>query len=100
MIHRRKLLAGLTSLTLLSLGGCIYGPGHGPPAHAPAWGRREKMVWDPALGVYIVSGMPGVYYAEPYYYRWDGGGWHLSKDLKHWSPASKRGVPPGLAKKS
>jgi hypothetical protein len=99
MIERRNVLASFGALSLLALSGCIYGPGHGPPAHAPAWGRRRKMVYDPVLGVHVVSGMAGVYYAAPYYYRWDGGTWHLSKDMKHWKTASPRGVPPGLAKK-
>ncbi len=98
-MQRRKALMLIGAAPLALLGGCAYGPGHGPPAHAPAWGRRRKMVWDPVLGVHTVVGMPGVYYSEPYYYRLYKGTWHLSRDLKRWEPANRRGVPPGLAKK-
>jgi hypothetical protein len=98
-MHRRKALTLIGAAPLALLGACHYSPGHGPPAHAPAWGRRRKMTWDPALGVYAVVGMPGIYYSDPYYYRWLDGSWHHSKDLERWNVAPRRGLPPGLAKK-
>ena len=99
LLRRRELVRLLGAAPLLALAACVNGPGNGPPAHAPAWGRRRKLDWDPVLGAYIVVGLPGVYYVDPYYYRFADGGWLRSDDLDHWRPAQGRGLPPGLAKK-
>lgn len=96
---RRTVLRLLGGAPIALLGACAYGPGLGPPPHAPAHGRRRNMVWDPTLGVYAVVGLPGIYYLEPYYYRWHDDRWLLSRDLDAWQPAPPRGLPPGLAKK-
>jgi hypothetical protein len=98
-MRRRKVLSLIASSAVVLIAACQYGPGYGPPPHAPAHGRRRKMTWDPTLGVYVVVGMPGVYYLEPYYYRAYRGAWQRSQDLNRWHSAPKRRLPPGLAKK-
>jgi hypothetical protein len=98
-MNRRKVLMMVCTAPIALIGACAYEPGYGPPPHAPAWGRRRKMVWDPVLGVYVVAGLPGLYYAEPFYYRRYDGHWQHSRDLDHWEPAPRRRLPPGLAKK-
>lgn len=48
--------------------------GHGPPPHAPAHGYRAKqrghdLRFDSRLGVYLVVGLPGVYWSDGWFYR-------------------------------
>jgi len=77
MEQMKHAAATLTRIMLfgccLALTGCAgytgfgYGPGYGPPAHAPANGYRYKyqghdMVYDSGLGVYVVIGQSSVYY--------------------------------------
>lgn len=66
VMNRRTVLMLIGTAPVAFVGACAYGPGYGPPPHAPAWGRRRKMVWDPLLGVYVVAGVPDTYYAEPF----------------------------------
>ena len=48
----------------------VPGRGHGPPAHAPAHGRRRRVVhgveliYDVGMGLYVVVGRPDHYYYE------------------------------------
>lgn len=98
--------------TVLVLTGCHYhrpyspGRGYGPPPHAPAHGYRAKqhghdLVYDSSLGVYVVVGLPGVYYHDGLYYRYRDDHWYYSGDLdRDWRDyGGDRRLPPGLAKK-
>jgi len=90
--------------------------GHGPPPHAPAHGRRAKhgqghhhgdgaaeagLVFDAALGVYVVVDVPDHYFWDGVYLRVENGRWYSSVDLDggHWEPRSEAKLPPGLAKR-
>ncbi len=95
--------------------------GHGPPPHAPAHGHRRKwahqrqhhddqqrhhangveMVFDGALGVYVLVDMPNHYFWDGWYLRIEDGDWYASAELHggHWEPRLGSKLPPGLAKK-
>ncbi len=78
-----------------ALGGCIHvhdndrggyrghhGRGHGPPPHAPAHGYRTKhhdrdLQYDSGLGVYVVVGLPDIFFHDDHYYRWLPDRWEL-----------------------
>jgi hypothetical protein len=78
----------------------------GPPPHAPAHGYRRKqatprgdldLVFDSGLGVYVVVGLPDLYFYADHYFRWTDGSWQVS--LRHdsgWTLAAASDVPPGL----
>jgi hypothetical protein len=87
----------------------------GPPPHAPAHGYRRKhrdahaeleLVFDSGLGVYVVVGLPGIYFHADHFYRHVDAGWQVS--VHHdsgWTlavqsdvPSGLRGGPPGHAK--
>jgi hypothetical protein len=80
--------------------------GHGPPAHAPAHGYRNKqvsgaeLIFDSGSGVYVVVGCPNHYYHDGHFYRQTGTIWEMSLKLgSGWSPVSGKLLPPGLAAK-
>ncbi len=101
-------------LFLLFLNGCAgiepWWPyrgerGYGPPPHAPAHGYRYKhkhgkeMVFDSDLGVYVVTGYPGCYFYNKYYYRFNKGVWERCNLLNGpWTGVSAAKIPPGLQK--
>jgi hypothetical protein len=58
------------------------------------------LVFDSGLGVYVVVGIPGRYYWDGYYLRFDSDRWYASIDLDgDWEPRSEGKLPPGLQKK-
>lgn len=83
--------------------------GHGPPAHAPAHGHRRKhrdaeprvaVVFDGALGVYVVVGRHDHYWDGSHYLRWTGRDWEVSVSLdRGWTVVAFDDVPPGLRAK-
>ena len=87
--------------------------GHGPPPHAPAHGHRHnhrkayhhnqgsaELVFDSALGVYVVVDLPAHYFWDGVYLRLDDGRWHASTHLDgDWRPRPDQSLPPGLLKK-
>ena len=80
--------------------------GHGPPAHAPAHGYRNKrvsgaeLIFDSGSGVYVVVGYPNHYYHEDHFYRHSGTMWEMSLTLDGgWSTVSGKSLPPGLEAK-
>jgi len=83
------------------------GIGNGPPAHAEAHGYRRKqiagveMVFDSALGLYVVVGYPDCYYCDGYFYRLNDAVWEMSLQPDHgWTYISVRSLPRGLQAKS
>lgn len=74
----------------------------GPPAHAPAYGYRNKqvygfeLVFDVGVGMYVAVGMTDVYYHEGYFYRLRGGAWEISLRGVTWGPVVIEKLPPGL----
>lgn len=106
-MKRRDFGLGLVMVaTMALLGSCNYGAGYGPPPHAPAHGYRDKhrhgqrLVFDAALGVYVVAGLPYHYFHDGHYYRFHGGIWEASVHPKGpWRHISKKRLPPGLRKK-
>ena len=131
MAHRLARLAPWILIAALPLPACHHhhaghgGPAHpgpevrvhergGPPPHAPAHGYRRKhqvehghghaeleLVFDSGLGVYVVVGLPGIYFHADHFYRQVDAGWQVS--LHHdsgWVLASQRDVPPGLRGKA
>ena len=84
-----------------------WGIGHGPPAHAPAYGHRRKqvagvqLVFDSGRGVYVVVGHPDHYYYDGYFYRRTGTVWQMSlKFDSGWAYLSGKPLPPGLQAKT
>jgi len=80
----------------------------GPPPHAPAYGRRAadgntptvELRFDPALGVHVVVGYPGIYFDDGVYLQIGGDGWLASAALDGpWNPVDAGKVPPGLRAK-
>lgn len=111
-MNRSMLCELLLAAVLASgAGGCVmvpahtHDPGYGPPPHAPAHGYRAKyheheLVFDAGLGVYVVVGLPEVYFLDGVYLRYGDGHWHHSKHAdRDWEPHDDRKLPPGLAKK-
>jgi hypothetical protein len=78
--------------------------GHGPPPHAPAHGYRAKtpqgveIVFDTALGVYVVVELPAHYWLDDRYYRRDAkSGWTVGVSLDGpWTACADADLPPGL----
>ncbi len=74
----------------------------GPPAHAPAYGYRNKqlygfeLVFDVGVGMYVAVGMTDVYYHEGYFYRLHAGVWEISLRGVTWEPVVTDKLPPGL----
>lgn len=107
----------LFSVAMLS--GCVvtpFPPGHvkvkpykhGPPPHAPAHGYRHRhqhgveMVFDTAVGAYIVVGHPGIYFFNGIYFHKDTKGfWKSAKHFKGpWHMKDVRKLPMKLKNKS
>jgi hypothetical protein len=93
-----------TSCSRFGVGaGPVVKPGNGPPAHAPAYGYRNKqvcgveIVFDTGRGVYVVVGMPDHYYYDGYFYRLRAGVWEMSlKPDTGWAKVSIGSLPSGL----
>lgn len=107
-----SLIKAILLSSFLMFTGCVVQPVHvhsrdyGPPPHAPAHGYRHnyhghELVYDLGLGVYVVVGLPSIYFYSGIYYRYDGDHWSYSHDLdKGWHKhKGDREIPPGLAKK-
>ena len=125
----RTRLSILTSLALaasLAQAACVVEGGHGspgaqvvvanppaehggPPPHAPAYGYRRKqhvengpdleLAFDTGLGVYVVVGIPDLYFLDGHYFRFADSGWQIS--VHHdsgWTVAVQKDVPSGLWK--
>ncbi len=93
-----KKLVLTTGVCAFVLTGCVYHHPHahrqarveshahkpGPPPHAPAHGYRHKrhsgpeLVFDSALGVYMVVGHEHHYFHDGHYLRRHDGVWRLS----------------------
>ena len=78
----------------------------GPPAHAPAHGYRFKhshgvfLVYESAIGVYVVSDHSHHYFHKNKYYRLKKGSWEISSRLDGpWKPIKEKKLPPGLQKR-
>lgn len=52
--------------------------------------------WDTKLGVYVLDKVPGLYYRERTYYRWDGGWTWATYANGPWQKSEANGIPPGL----
>ena len=81
----------------------VPGRGHGPPAHAPAHGRRRKqvagveLIFDAGRGVYVVVGCVDHYYYDGYFFRLHGDMWEISLyPDRDWGPLGHKSLPPGL----
>ena len=108
-----KLFKYLYIITIFSLifSGCAvrvhdrHDHGYGPPPHAPAHGYRHKyhdhyLEYDAHLGVYIVIGMPHLYFRDGLYYRRSEHGWYSSQYIdRDWKEHHEDRLPPGLYKK-
>ncbi len=75
-----------------------------PPAH-PRQGHRHshagvQLVFDSALGVYLVVDRHDHFYTEGRFYRYAHDGWQISTHLdRGWHQVARPALPPGLAKK-
>jgi hypothetical protein len=97
----------LLSAGAVALPGCVTHPhdhGKGPPPHAPAHGYRHKhacgadLVYDAGIGVYVVVGLPGIYFHDDLFYRRVSRGWQASHSLDGpWQVVEVAVVPPHLA---
>jgi hypothetical protein len=76
--------------------------GHGPPPHAPAHGYRAKvrgydLEFDARRGVYLVIGLPGVYWQGGWFFRLHRDRWVRAGDGQGpWHDARWGDVPIGL----
>ncbi len=118
-MERRIFMARGTALVAcLGLGACNHYFG-GPPAHAPAYGRRRggppphapahgyrrkhrrsgvNLVFDSGLGVYRVPRL-GHYFHRGKFYRWRNGRWHISAGARGpWRSVAGHAVPSKLFK--
>lgn len=105
MLRRSFILSAAAMLGSMAISSC-YGPGYGPPPHAPAYGYRRKhysgvdLVFDPVLGVYVVVDHPYYYYGDRFYWFHDGA-WLYSPDWRGpWHHAPSNAIPQGLRKKN
>ncbi len=95
----------LSGCTTIGIG--TQGPGRtqyhrsGPPPHAPAHGYRHKnhdgheLEYNSKLGVYVVAGMPEIYFGNNLYIRLSSDDrWQVSSTLNRgWRPAGQGDVP-------
>jgi hypothetical protein len=85
-------------------GGHAEGPGrgYGPPPHAPAHGYRHphgsrQLEYDARRGVYVVVGIPNLFWHAGHYHRRVGDRWqHSAESGGPWHDSSWDEVPPGL----
>jgi len=116
---RCHLVAALLGALLLGSFGCVIvdrgahgAPPHrsasrhpGPPPHAPAHGYRHKhhdhdLVFDSELGVYVVVGLPELWFFDGSYFRWYGDRWEIGVDVGGpWRLAPEHAVPGRLREK-
>jgi hypothetical protein len=103
----------LAALVLSSTGCLVVDGGHrgpppravGPPPHAPAHGYRHKhhghdLVFDSDLGVYVVVGLPDLWFFDGSYFRWYGERWEIGVDVGGpWRAARLESVPVKLRNK-
>lgn len=113
----RRILVPLLAYALvaLSAGACVHARHagtpetihrkHGPPPWAPAHGYRHKhaggveLVFDSALGVYVVVGLPNHYFHGDRFYRYADGRWMIGIAADGpWVHAEWRDLPAGLQK--
>jgi hypothetical protein len=77
----------------------------GPPPHAPAHGYRHKhrnrdLVYDANIGVYVVVGLPDVWFLDGSYFRWYGERWEMGVSVDGpWRVARESAVPFKLREK-
>jgi hypothetical protein len=96
------ILLTTSACTVVARDGHYHG---GPPPHAPAHGYRYHyddldLVFDTALGIYLVFGYPYYYWYDNWYYHWDGDHWHRSKHFKRgWKHIDHDHVPRKLYRK-
>lgn len=121
MRHRTSYATPAILATLMLMGaGCVHPHHHpqnssprvvrnhesGPPAHAPAHGYRKahrshgvELVFDVALGTYIVVGYPHHYFHGNRFYKRMGGDWYVSVNFRSgWAIARVEGLPVELRK--
>jgi hypothetical protein len=104
----RRLLASALFVTAITSAGCVVGTnpalhrGYGPPPHAPAHGYRHHyqgadLAFDRELGVYVVLGHPGIYYANGRFLRFRTHVWQSATRLDGtWVVYPTTSIPPGL----
>jgi hypothetical protein len=97
------LLASCNSVGVYRVRGRGPGIGHGPPAHAQAHGYRRQqiggydLIYDSALGVYVVMGLSDCYYHNGHFYRLHGDIWQVSlRADTDWRVAAHDALPSGL----
>jgi len=77
------------------------------PTQAPAGTRLKahphfapppgvSSYWDTQLGVYVLDKVPGLYYRQRTYYRWNDGWTWATYANGPWLPVDATGLPPGL----
>ena len=78
---------------------------HGPPPHAPAHGYRHKhqhgveLEYDSGLEVYVVVGMPSVYFHKGLYMKLSDGQWTVTANFNgNWRVPANEEVPVTLKK--
>lgn len=108
----RHFVLATIAAAVLALG-CVHDHGHGhdpkskggPPPWAPAHGYRHKhagheLRFDAQLGVYVVVGLPHVYFQSDHYYRRVDSHWERCRklDKAKWKAIDAAAVPTSLAK--
>lgn len=97
------LLASCDSVGVYRVRGRGPGIGHGPPAHAQAHGYRRKqiggydLIYDSAIGVYVVVGLSDCYYHNGHFYRLHSDIWQISlRADADWRVVAHDALPSGL----
>ena len=59
--------------------------------------KKQELLFDQQLGVYLAVGHPGVYFYRDVYYRQSADGWHqANKATGPWALANKAALPSEL----